>query len=158
MSPVLVNAGDTPIALHAPPVSDALRLREELVRVRAGSWRLLLPMRFVERVLEAALPTVSPAAPSAAPTLALGATLLPVLFADALLGAEEVRLDAEDQMILLRHGDRRALLWVDAVEDVVEFCPVPAPSGAARPLVAAFSDPERPLAVLDIPRLLELAA
>jgi hypothetical protein len=137
-------------------VSDPLAPREELVQVRAGAWRMLLPMRFVERVLGAALPAVRPGAP---PVVALGAALVPVLFADALLGAAEVGLDAEDQMVLLCHGARRALLWVDAVEEVVEFTPVPPPPGSVeRSIVAAFSGAARPLAVLDVPRLLELAA
>jgi hypothetical protein len=116
-------------------------------------------MRFVERVLGAALPAVSLApAGDVPPVVAIGRTLVPVLFAEALMGASELALGASDQMILLRHGDRRALLWVGAVEEVVEFAPVPPPSGAERALVAAFSGAERPLAVLDIPHLLELAA
>lgn len=144
----------------APPVSDALSPREELVQVRASAWRVLLPMRFVERVLGAALPAVRPMnGAHAPPVVALAGALVPVLFADALLGAEEVSIDAADQMVLLRRGDRRALLWVDAVEAVVEFSPVPPPPGTAeRSVVAAFSGGERPLAVLDVPRLLELAA
>jgi hypothetical protein len=117
-------------------------------------------MRFVERVLSVALPAVSPSgAGDAAPIVAIGRALVPVLFADALLGAEEVHLDARDQMVLLRHGDRRAILWVDAVEEVVEYFPVPPPPGSGeRSIVAAFSGAELPLAVLDVPRLLELAA
>jgi hypothetical protein len=132
----------------------------ELVQIRSGVWRMLLPMRFVERVLGAALPASRPAAGGdAAPVVAIGRTLVPVLFADALMGADEVRIGGEDQMILLRHGDRLALLWVDAVEEVVEYSPVPPPPGSApRALVTAFSGAERPLAVLDVPRLLELAA
>lgn len=130
------------------------------MRIRSGVWRMLLPMRFVERILGAALPAPRPAAGGdAAPVVSLGGALVPVLFADALLGAEEVRIGAEDQMVLLRHGGRRALLWVDAVEEVVEHSPVPTPPGAdARAFVTAFSGAGRPLAVLDVPRLLELAA
>jgi hypothetical protein len=117
---------------------------------------MLLPMRFVERVLAAALPAVRP---DAHPVVAVGPALVPVLFADALLGAPEVGIDAEDQMVLLRDGGRRALLWVDAVEEVVEFAPVPPPPGSVeRSIVAAFSGVARPLAVLNVPRLLELAA
>lgn len=137
-------------------MSEPLAPGEELVQVRAGAWRMLLPMRFVERVFGAALPAVRPDAP---PVVAIGAALVPVLFADALLGAPEVGIDAEDQMVLLRDGARRALLWVDAVEEVVGYAPVPAPpDGAERSIVAAFSGAARPLAVLDVPRLLELAA
>lgn len=141
-------------------MSGDLRPREELVQVRAGAWRMLLPMRFVERVLGAALPAAHPSAGGDAPPfVALGPALVPVLFADALLGAGEVTLRAEDQMVLLRAGDRRALLWVDAVEEVVEFAPVPPPPGSPdRSVVAAFSGAARPLAVLDVHRLLELAA
>lgn len=155
----LMSSGGPIEVLPAPPVSDGLAPREELVRVRAGPWRLLLPMRFVERVLGAALPAASPGpAGDAPPVVAVGEALVPLLFAHALLGAEEVRLDGDDQMVLLRDGDRRALLWVDAVEEVEELVRVPSPGGTQEPLVAAWSGPERPLAVLDVPRLLELAA
>jgi hypothetical protein len=144
----------------APPVSGDVIPREELIQLRAGAWRMLVPMRFVERVLGAALPAVRPSEDGAsAPVVAIGQALVPVLFAEALLGATEVPLDASDQMVLLRQGARRALLWVDAVEEVVEAEPVPAPPDAARrSFVAAFSGGARPLAVLDVPRLLELAA
>lgn len=140
-------------------MSDGLLPHEELLQVRAGGWRLLLPLRFVERVHGAALPAALPSTGGdAASVVAIGSTLVPVVFAEALLGADEVRLDAQDQMVLLREGDRRALLWVDAVEEVVEFFPVPSPAGAApNRVVAAFSGAERPLAVLDVPCLLELA-
>jgi chemotaxis protein histidine kinase CheA len=144
----------------APPVSVPLAPREELVRVRAGAWRLLLPMRFVERVLGAALPAARPSlGDDAPPVVAVGRSLVPLLFARALLGAEEVALRAEDQMVLLRIDGRRALLWVDAVEEVVEFSPVEPPPGASPgAIVAAFSGAGQPLAVLDVPRLLESAA
>lgn len=141
-------------------MSDALQPREELVLVRAGAWRMLLPMRFVERVLGAALPAVRPASTGdAAPVVAIGHALVPVIFASALLGAEEIQLAGQDQMVLLRHGGRRALLWVGAVEEVVEFDPIPPPAGARQEqIIAAYSRAGRPLAVLDVPRLLELAA
>jgi chemotaxis signal transduction protein len=121
---------------------------------------MLLPLRFVERVLGAALPTVRPSTSGdAAPVVAVGDALVPVIFADALLGADEARLKAQDQMVLLRHGGRRALLWVDAVEEVVEFAPAPPPPGAGEErVVAGYSGGDRPLAVLDVPTLLSLAA
>jgi hypothetical protein len=133
---------------------------EELVRVRAGAWRLLVPMRRVERVLGAALPAPPPAAGAAAPPLlAVGGELVPVVFAEALIGAHEVQLAPEHQMLLVRDGARRALLWVDAVEDVVEHAPVapPAPMAAAPgDLVCGWSGTERSLPVLDVPSLLSL--
>src|SRR5574342_709983 len=131
MSPVDMPSGDSLSVPPTLPVSDTLGPKEELVQIRVGVWRMLLPLRFVERVLGAALPAASPSASGdAPPVLSIGGALVPVLFAEALLGAGEVRLGAEDQMILLRHGDRRALLWVHAVEEVVEFAPVPPPPGA----------------------------
>jgi hypothetical protein len=114
-------------------------------------------MRAVERVLPAAMPAARPAAGAAAPVVAVGGALLPVVFAGALVGAAEVRLEARQQMVLLADGARRALLWVDAVEDVVPHAPAPAPPGGAPDLVLAWSGADRPLAVLDVPRLLDLA-
>ncbi|HEY6004374.1 MAG TPA: chemotaxis protein CheW [Anaeromyxobacter sp.] len=138
--------------------ADAVREREDLVAIRSGGWRFLVPLRHVERILPAAMPAARPAAPAVAPVLALGEALVPVVFASALLGAAEVTLSAGQQMVLLADGGRRAVLWVDAVEDVVAHAAAqPAPGATARDLVAGWSGPERPLAVLDIPRLLTLA-
>lgn len=137
---------------------DILGRGEELVTVRAAGWRLLVPLRHVARVLSAAMPAARPAAEAAAPVVALGDDLVPVVFAAALVGEREVRLAAEQQMVLLAEGGRSALLWVDAVEDVVAYAPAAPPAGAApADLVLAWSGAERPLAVLDVPRLLSIA-
>ena len=116
-------------------------------------------MSAVERVHGAALPALQPRGGGPpTPVVGVGGALVPVIFAAALLGAEEVSLQAADQLLLLRAGEDRVLLWVDAVEEVVEHAPVPAPSaGAAAGLACAWSGAERPLAVLDVPRLAALA-
>ena len=147
-------------AIARPPgrtSDDTLRPGEELVALRAAGWRLLVPLRAVERVLPAAMPAARPAADAAAPVVAVGDDLVPVVFAAALVGEREVRLAAEQQMVLLAGAAGRALLWVDAVEDVVRHAPAPAPPGGAPDLVLCWSGPDRPLAVLDVPRLLDLA-
>lgn len=149
-----------PAALAAVPAPgptspDALREGEELVAVRAGAFRLLVPLRHVDRVLPAALPAVRPGPEATTPVVALGGALVPLVFAGALLGEREARLAPEHQMVLLTGEPGRALLWVDSVEDVVAH--VAAPPGPGGPLVAGYSDPSRPLAVLDVPRLLDLA-
>jgi hypothetical protein len=105
------------------------------------------------------MPAARPAASAAAPVVAIAGELVPVVFAGALVGATEVRLAPDQQMVLLAAGSRRALLWVDAVEDVVPHGPVSAPGGEGpADLILAWSGPERPLAVLDVPRILALAA
>ncbi len=141
----------------APTSGDTLRPGEELVAVRAAGWRMLVPLRDVERVLPAAMPAARPALGAAAPVVAIGDALVPVVFAAALAGEREVRLAAGQQMVLLGSGGRRALLWADAVEDVVPHAPAPpAPEGGGAPdLVLAWSGADRPLAVLDVPRLLD---
>jgi chemotaxis signal transduction protein len=136
---------------------DTLRPGEELVALRAAGWRLLVPLRAVERVLPAAMPAARPSADGAAPVVALGGALVPIVFAAALVGEREVRLAASQQMVLLAERGRRALLWVDAVEDVVPHAPAPAPPGAAPDLALGWSGADRPLAVLDVSRLLDLA-
>jgi CheW-like domain len=136
----------------------ALADREELVSVRAAGWRILVPLRHVERILPAAMPAARPSGEAAAPVVAVGRALVPVVFASALAGGADVELHPSQQMVLLHDGDRRALLWVDAVEDVVAHAPVPpAPGAPAGELVLAWSGAERPLAVLDVPRLVSLA-
>jgi chemotaxis signal transduction protein len=141
---------------------ETLRTGEELVSVRAGPWHVLVPMRHVERVLPAAMPAARPAPSAASPAIAVNGSLLPVVFARALLGADEVRLSGSDQMLLLFDGARRALLWVDAVEDVVEHVPAAArvdPASAAPGAFAVgWSGSVRTLAVLDVPGVLAAAA
>ncbi len=138
--------------------ADVLVPGEELVTIRAATWRLLVPLRHVERVLGAAMPAARAGVVPGNPVVAVGGELLPVVFAGALVGAEEITLRGAHQMVLLASGGRRALLWVDAVEDLVEHTPVPEPpSGVGGDLVLAWSGAERPLAVLDVARVLALA-
>lgn len=130
---------------------------EDLVVVRAGAWRFLLPLRHVRRIHPAALPTVRPAPAPVAPVVAVEGELLPVAFAAALAGAAGVELAPQHQLVELAADGRRGLLWVDAAEDVVPL----EPAGGSRPpeaLVAGWSGAERPLPILDVPRLLELLA
>ncbi len=135
----------------------ALRAGEDLVVVRAGEWRVLVPMRYVERVCGAALPAAVPSEASPRPpVISVAGELLPVMFAQGLLGADEAVLEPEDKMVLLRHAGRRALLWVSAAEEIVEFAPVAhgPPSGG---VLAGFSGADEAMAVLDVPRVLDLA-
>lgn len=135
-----------------------LEEREELVSVRAAGWRMLVPLRHVERVLPAVMPAARPGAGPNLPLVGIGGELVPLVFAGALLGASDVALGAEQQMLLLAGHGLRALLWVDAVEDVLGHAAARPPAGAAAGgLVLAWSGAERPLAVLDVPRLLALA-
>ncbi len=130
---------------------------EELVLVRAGAWRLLVPLRHVRRIHQAALPAARPSTEPIAPVVALEGELLPVAFAAALAGATGVELAPQHQLVELASDGRRGLLWVEAAEDVVPF----EPAGWTRPpeaLVSGWSGAERPLPILDVPRLLELLA
>jgi len=139
---------------------DTLQPGEDLVVVRAGPWRMLLPLRHVRQIHPAAMPAAQPGVPAGAPVLDVAGALLPVAFAAALAGSSEVRLAADQQLVELAAGGLRGLLWVDAAEDVVPHAPAAGAAGAAAAsaLVAGWSCAERPLAVLDVPRLLELLA
>ncbi len=139
---------------RSAPVLDP---REELIVVRSGAWRFLVPTRHVERIHPAALPAALPSTGDASPVVALGDDLVPVVFAEALLGATEARLAKDHKMVLLSERRRRALLWVDAVEDVVEHAPVEKLDGSQEDLVAGWSGGDRALAVIDVSRLLDLA-
>ncbi len=128
---------------------------DELVVVRAGTWRLLVPVQHVLRIHPAAMPAARPAAEPRSPMVAVEGDLLPVAFAAALAGAAAVELAPHHQLIELGEGGRRGLLWVEAAEDVLPFEPSPgAPPRDA--LVAGWSGADRPLPILDVPRLLEL--
>ncbi len=129
---------------------------DDLVLARGARWRLLIPMRHVERIHGAALPAVVPSTGSPSPALvSIGGSMVPILFYDALLGADSVTLAGSDMMILLHHEGRRALLWVSAAEEVVPFEPL-ATDAALPALALAFSGRDRPHAVLDVPKLLDL--
>jgi hypothetical protein len=129
---------------------------EDLVLARSIHWRLLVPMRHVERIYGAVLPAVVPSAGAPShPLVSIGGTMVPIVFCDALLGAESVTLAASDVMILLRHEARRALLWVCAAEEVVPFEPL-ATDVALPALALAFSGRDHAHAVLDVPKLLDL--
>ncbi len=151
LTPGDTPAGD-PAALPAP--GDAL------VVLRARGWRFLIPLAAVERILPAALPAALPSATSGAAAVRVGAELLPVIFCAAFLGGEPLELAAEHRMVLVRDRDRAALLWTDAVEDLVEHEPFvpeaagPTPGGE---LVLGFSGRAPPLAILDVGRLLAAA-
>ncbi|BDG01090.1 chemotaxis protein CheW [Anaeromyxobacter oryzae] len=140
--------------LQRPTSDDEVRAGEELLVARVGPWRVLVPMRHVARVHAAALPAARLAG---APVVAVDGAQWPVVFVASLLGADEVRLGASDQLVAVRGGGRCLMLWVNAVEDVVEHAPAPPAGDVAPPdLVAGYSGP-RALAVLDVPRLLSLA-
>lgn len=123
--------------------------------VRAGHWRMLLPVCHVQRIHPAALPAARPGSPPLPPVIAVDGSLLPVAFAAALAGSSPVEMHAHHQLVELAVGERRGILWVEAVEDVVPFEPAPGEtSGDA--LVSGWSGASRPLPILDVPRLLEL--
>ena len=133
------------------------RRGDPLVLARSGAFRLLVPLENVERVLPAALPTARPGAEGPDhPVVSVGGRLLPVLFAEALLGAAEARLRPGDQLLQLKDGAHQALLWVSAVEEVVACEPLAPPADHRPGLVAGYSDADGPLAVLDVARALAL--
>ncbi len=140
---------------HVSTSGDSVPATEELVVVRAGHWRMLLPVCHVQRIHPAALPAARPGSPALAPVIAIEGSTLPVAFAAALAGASSVEMRAHHQLVELAAGGRRGLLWVEAVEDVVALEPAPG-DASDRALVAGWSGAARPLPILDVPRLLEL--
>jgi hypothetical protein len=155
-----VTTAASEVVGYVPTPGAGVPATEELVLVRAGAWRLLVPIRHVRRIHPAALPAARPAPSPLAPVVAVAGELLPVAFAAALAGAADaagVELAPQHQLVELAVGGLRGLLWVDAAEDVVPY----EPSGGSRPpeaLVAGWSGTDRPLPILDVPRLLELLA
>ncbi|MGC3998985.1 MAG: hypothetical protein QM767_16690 [Anaeromyxobacter sp.] len=146
-----------PAAAPLTTSADPLTAGEELMVVRAGAWRLLVPLRHVQRVHPAALPAARPATAPVAPLIGVRGALLPVAFAAALAGEREVTLSPHHQLVELGARGLRGLLWVDAAEDLVAHAPLgedqPSPD-----LVAGWSGTDRPLAVLDVPALLRSLA
>lgn len=136
----------------------ALTPGEPLAIVAIGPWRMLLPLRFIERVLQAAMPVALPSGDGeAAAMVRLENALVPVVFGAGLLGAEDVALSTEAKMVLLKGEAGRAIFWVDAVEDVVPYQPfegeVPLP-GFIRDWVQGFSEGYPALAVVNAEALI----
>lgn len=132
---------------------------DPLLVARSGAFRLLLPLDRVARVHPAALPAARLASEGpVSPVIRVKDQLLPVLFAEALLGGGEAWLRPGDQLVELTDGERQALLWVSAVEEVVTCRPLPPPPGRPPDLVAGYAEADVPLAVLDVPRAVALAA
>jgi hypothetical protein len=126
---------------------------EELVVIRAGTWRMLVPVQHVLRIHPAAMPAARPSATPRAPVVAVEGDLLPVAFAAALAGAGSIDLAGHHQLVELGACGLRGLLWVDAAEDVIAY-ETPAGAPPTEGLVAGWSGVERPLPILDVPRLL----
>jgi hypothetical protein len=150
----VIGAGDQKVG-HVCTPGAGVPAPDELIVVRAGTWRLLLPVQHVLRIHPAALPSARPAAEPRSPTVTVEGDVLPVAFAAALAGPGAVELASHHQLVELGDRGRRGLLWVDAAEDVLPFEPAP---GAPPPdaLVAGWSGAELPLPILDVPRLLDL--
>lgn len=147
-------------AVYASPMT--LTNAEPLAVVRVGAWKLALPLRAVQQVFSAAMPTAVPSnRPTPAMAVRIGDELVPVAFAAALLGVEQLTMRPEDKMVLLDADGGRVVLWVDAVEEIVPYEPlqgrVEVP-GADGGWVAGFSAGEHAMAVLDPSRLRAAAA
>jgi hypothetical protein len=139
----------------------ALRRGEELAILRVGDWRCLVPARSIDRVLAAVAPIAVPGAdPPGRLYVRIGADVLPLIFGGALLGWDAASVGPSHKMILLSAAERRFLLCVDAVEDLVPFAPL---EGATTQLelggswTCALSTGERTLPVLDLERLAHAA-
>ncbi len=151
----MIGGADDRVGHVCTPGAGVPASGDELIVVRSGAWRLLIPVQHVLRIHPAAMPAASPSAAPRSPMVAVEGELLPVAFAAALAGAGSVELAPHHQLVELGAGGRRGLLWVDAAEDVV---PLERATGApaADGLVAGWSGAARPLPILDVPRLLDL--
>jgi len=152
MTPAEPTGPGTLPGAAAPSPGDALLV------ARSGAFRLLVPLERVARVLPAALPAARLSTDGPAhPVVRVGGALLPVLFAEALLGAGEAWLRPGDQLLQLQDHGRQALLWVSAVEEVVSCRPIAPPPGRHPDLVAGYAEADGALAVLDVARTVALA-
>ncbi|MDQ3262931.1 MAG: chemotaxis protein CheW [Myxococcota bacterium] len=89
----------------------------ELILARLGGDYLLVPLAAVDRVLPAVRPEAS--GPGRAPIVSVDAREFIVCFGAALLGAARVVVEPSDQMLLLR-GPSPLVLWVSAVEELLQ--------------------------------------
>ncbi len=141
------------------PGMGALEEGEPLALLRVGSWRFSVPLRRVARVMGAAMPVGIPEPASQdglSSAVRVQDRLVPVVYAALLFGAKDVELRMDQKMVLLSTSQGDLLLWVDAIEDILPFAPLPAPSQDAVGWAEGFCGGELAHAVLDVERLREL--
>src|SRR5262245_8115366 len=98
--------------------------------MRQGIARFAIPLKDVERILNAAMPVSVPGASGTGPVVRVGERLVPVVFARGLFEGGDPQLKPDDKLVLLR-GDAPLALWVEAVEDLVPYVPLPQSAGRA---------------------------
>lgn len=127
----------------------------ELIVTRIGDQRLAVPLGAVKKVLPATAPVRVPSPTPTPPRVTVDEAQLPVWFGAGLMGAARVVLEPSDQMLVLR-GEQPVILWVSAVEEVVQAqLSVDKVPGGADELIAGWAQVEkRALPVLDVPRFL----
>ncbi len=119
----------------------------ELIVCRVDRDVLLVPLSEVARVVPAEAPVRAPGARARPPVVTLDGQPVQVWFGAAFFGASQVTLEPSDQMLVLR-GTSPVVLWVSAVEEVLEVQPQPARPEDG-PLVAGWCPVEgRALPVL----------
>lgn len=124
---------------------------ELLAVVRVGGWRCAIPLVDVVQVLSAAMPVKVPTGDGASYAVRLGQHLAPVIFGAALFGATAVELRLADKMVVLRRPTGDCVLWVDSVEDLAPYVPLPQRAGVdGGRYVACFSGGAETLAVLNL--------
>lgn len=134
----------------------SLAEKEPLVVARNGAARLAVPMRQVAQVLPAALPVSLPGA-EVPLGLRLEQEVVPLVFASAMFDEPQLSLMPEHKVLLVRSGDRLLGLWVDAVEEIIPFVPLPSalPPTLASRWVAGLSSGEPTVPVLDVEALFQ---
>src|SRR5438067_2680802 len=101
------------------PTPQPLRLDDAILLVQFGGRRYGLPLHAVERVLPMAHVTTLPdTSDGLFGMLNIRGEALPVLDPRRRLGLGTPRVSVDHRLVLLR-SNRRFLLWVDAVEEVV---------------------------------------
>lgn len=118
----------------------------ELILARIGGDYLLMPLSAVDRVLPAVRPEGN--GPGRAPRVSVDAREFTVCFGAALLGAARVVVEPSDQMLLLR-GPSPLVLWVSAVEELLQAQIQPLPDGGSSFLRGVVQVERRSIPVLD---------
>lgn len=134
---------------------------EPLTLMRAAGWRFAVPMARVHRILSAAMPMAMPSVDGDGLSLRLrlGPDVLPFVYAPVLFGEREAVLHPDAKMVVLETAAGKCVLWVDTVEDIVSYVPLPSGDGdaAQSEWVLAISAGQASTPVLDVDRVIEAA-
>jgi chemotaxis signal transduction protein len=125
---------------------------DEILLLEQHGAPFAVPLAAVARILDAAMPTLTPSPEGLIATLEVDGQLVPLVFAATLFGHDEARLETTHRVVMLRHESQLVGLWVDQVGEVIDFAAWtgPLPESSRSSWVRSYARAPRLTPVVDI--------